>query len=180
MIKVIAFDLVGVLVKEKDNVLTNIEDKLERKFGPNINDLDYLNEAKEIIKDKVDIVDMTKRIINNLYQVKDGLLLKNVKERYNDIKIVVATNHLSYVKEFIDRHFGKYLDDIIISASIHKIKPNQDFYQYILDKYKIRPDELLFLDDNQENIDGALQIGINVIKVNKTMNLFDEVCNFIK
>ena len=51
MIKVIAFDLVGVLVGEKSNVLNEIEDKLERLFGPNINDEDYITKAKEIIID---------------------------------------------------------------------------------------------------------------------------------
>ena len=38
MIKVIAFDFVGVLAFEKDIKLTDEEEKLERMFGPNLND----------------------------------------------------------------------------------------------------------------------------------------------
>ena len=38
MIKVIAFDLVGVLVNERDIVLSDEEEKLERLFGPNLSD----------------------------------------------------------------------------------------------------------------------------------------------
>ena len=54
MIKVIAFDLVGVLVTERDIDLTTEEDKLERMFGSNINDFDYLMEARKIIdKDSI-------------------------------------------------------------------------------------------------------------------------------
>lgn len=54
MIKVIAFDLVGVLANEKDIELTSEEEKLERMFGKNINDSDYLLEARKIInKDSV-------------------------------------------------------------------------------------------------------------------------------
>ena len=49
MIKVIAFDLVGVLVSEKDIELSEVEEKLERMFGPNLNDEDYLKQAKKII-----------------------------------------------------------------------------------------------------------------------------------
>ena len=45
MIKVIAFDLVGVLVREKDIDLTPEEDKIERKFGPNLSDADFMIEA---------------------------------------------------------------------------------------------------------------------------------------
>ena len=47
MIKVIAFDLVGVLVSEKDIELSEVEEKLERMFGPNLNDEDYLKQAKK-------------------------------------------------------------------------------------------------------------------------------------
>lgn len=50
MIKVVAFDLVGVLVREKDIKLSEVEEKLERMFGPNLNDSDYLVEARKIIK----------------------------------------------------------------------------------------------------------------------------------
>ena len=38
MIRVIAFDMVGVLVKENDIILSDIEDKIERKFGDIISD----------------------------------------------------------------------------------------------------------------------------------------------
>ena len=48
MIKVIAFDLVGVLVREKDIEMTNIEEQIERLFGPNMSDFEYLEKAKEI------------------------------------------------------------------------------------------------------------------------------------
>ena len=43
MIKVIAFDLVGVLVKEKNIELSEEESKLERLFGPNLNFFDVSN-----------------------------------------------------------------------------------------------------------------------------------------
>ena len=49
MIKIIAFDLIGVLVGEKDIELTSDEEKLEKLFGPNISDKEYLDKAKEKI-----------------------------------------------------------------------------------------------------------------------------------
>ena len=49
MIKVIAFDLVGVLVTEKDIELSPTEDKLERMFGANISDDEYIKTAKTVI-----------------------------------------------------------------------------------------------------------------------------------
>ena len=55
MIKVIAFDLVGVLVNERDIVLSNEEEKLERLFGPNLSDEEYLKEANKIVNDETNI-----------------------------------------------------------------------------------------------------------------------------
>ena len=180
MIKVIAFDLVGVLVSEKDIELSEVEEKLERMFGPNLNDEDYLKQAKKIVEKDLEVINTTKVLINKLYKVKDKKIFKKIKEINENVKIIIATNHLSFVKDFIKESFNiDYLDDIIISAEIHKIKPNLDFYQYILNKYSIESKELLFLDDNINNINGAQILGINTIKVEKDTNLIDEISKFI-
>ena len=180
MIKVVAFDLVGVLVNENDIELSEIEEKLERMFGPNLNDADYLIEARKIIKKDSIIMNITESLIDKLYKVKDREIFKKVKERNENIKIIIATNHVSFVRNFIGESFNvDYLDDLIISAEIHKIKPNSDFYEYLLSKYNIDSKELLFLDDNIDNVNGAKQLGINTIKVDKNTNLIEEVRKFI-
>lgn len=181
MIKVIAFDLVGVLVNEKDIVLSDEEEKLERLFGPNLSDDDYLKKAKEIVCNEENIVNITMVLINKLYKVNDKDLFKKIKEINSKVKIVIATNHVSFVKEFINSHFDiNYLDDLIISAKINRIKPNLDFYEFILDKYKINANELLFLDDNIENVNGANALGIKTIKVKKNNDLVSEIEFYIK
>lgn len=181
MLKVIAFDFVGVLVNEKDIDLEEQEDKLERKFGSNLNDEDYLTFAEQTLKiNNKEAIDITKNIINKLYKVRDADIFTKLKNKYNNIKIIIATNHLSYVEEFINKYFDTtYLDDVIISANINKIKPNANFYNFILEKFNIKSKELLFLDDNVENIDGANKLNIRTIKVEKNMNLYEEVCKFI-
>lgn len=181
MIKVIAFDLVGVLVNERDIVLSNEEEKLERLFGPNLRDDDYLKKANKIVCDEENIVNITKTLINKLYKVKDRDMFKKIREINSNVKIVIATNHVSFVKEFINSHFDiNYLDDLIISAEINKIKPNLDFYEFILDKYKINANELLFLDDNIKNINSANVLGIKTIKVEKNNDLVSEIEFYIK
>lgn len=181
MLKVIAFDFVGVLVNEKDIDLEEQEDKLERKFGSNLNDEDYLTFSEQTLKiNNKEAIDITKNIINKLYKVRDADIFTKLKNKYNNIKIIIATNHLSYVEEFINKYFDTtYLDDVIISANINKIKPNANFYNFILEKFNIKSKELLFLDDNVENIDGANKLNIRTIKVEKNMNLYEEVCKFI-
>ena len=144
-------------------------------------DEEYLKEANKIVNDETNILDITRALINKLYKVKDRDIFKNLKEINSDVKIVIATNHVSFVKEFINSHFDvSYLDDLIISAEINRIKPNLDFYEFILDKYKINANELLFLDDNIKNINGANVLGIKTIKVEKNNNLVSEIGFYIK
>lgn len=180
MIKVVAFDLVGVLVNERDIVLSNEEEKLERLFGPNLSDDDYLKKAKEIVCNEKNIVNTTEVLINKLYKVKDKDIFKKIKKINSKVKVVIATNHVSFVKEFINSHFDiNYLDDLIISAEINRIKPNLDFYEFILNKYKINATELLFLDDNIKNINGANVLGIKTIRVEKSINMIDKIKSYL-
>lgn len=181
MIKVIAFDMVGVLVGEKYIELTNEESKLERMFGPNINDEDYLLKGLEVINNKNELINVTLDVVNKLYYIKDKDIFKKIKYNFKDIKIIIATNHVSYIRSFIENNMDSDLiDDIVISAEINKIKPNNDFYLYILDKYNIEANELLFLDDNIDNINGASSLGINTIKVNKNEDVFNLIFEWFK
>ena len=57
------------LIAIKDIELSNEESKLERLFGPNISDSEYLKQASNIInKDTTTIENITKNIINKLYK----------------------------------------------------------------------------------------------------------------
>ena len=166
MIKIISFDFVGVLVNEKDIKLSALEEELGRMFAPNINNSDYLIKANRLIDNTIDIISTTESLINKIYKVRDKNLFKEIKRRYSNIKIIVTTNHLSFVKKFITDNFDdNFLDDIIISLEINKIKLNIDFYEYIL---------------NQYNIKSANNLNINTIKVEKSTNLFSEIIKIIE
>ncbi len=178
MIKVIAFDLVGVLITEKDIILNDTEEKIERLFGANESDEDYINQAELITNEN--IIDITKNIINKLYVVKDKDIFRKIKEKYQ-VKIIIATNHIFFIKDYIVNNMDiKNIDDIIISATINKVKPNKDFYEYILDKYKIKNNELLFIDDNIENINAAASMNINTIKVNKDTDILLSIKKYME
>lgn len=178
MIKVIAFDLVGVLVREKDIPLSSIEDRIERLFGDNMSDEEFVAQARTIDPNDQDLLLTATNIINKLYEVREPQTISALKASDPDLLLVVASNHVTKVREYISSSF-KDIDQIFISAEINKIKPNADFYQHLLDSLNINPEELLFLDDNQNNIDGATKLGIETIKVNRDTNLFTEINDYL-
>ena len=49
-----------------------------------------------------------------------------------------------------------------------------------MDKYKINANELLFLDDNIKNVNGANALGIQTIMVEKNNDLVSEIEFYIK
>lgn len=176
MIKVIALDFVGVLVRELD-VLNEIEDKIERLFGPNKSDAEFIKQAKERVNlEDAEIIDITKNIVNKLYEIKDKELVAKLKNKYPNIKIVIATNHVSYIEEFIKNNYDI---DYIISANIGKIKPNTDFYYEVANITNEKPENILFIDDNQDNVDGASKTGMKTIKINRGDDVFDKVEEYL-
>ena len=182
MIKVIAFDLVGVPVREKDLELNEIEKKIERLFGPNKSDEEFLGLVKQNIIQTSDeeIISIVNKIINSIYEIKFGIdKLKLIKVIHPDIKLIVATNHLSFIHDYILKTFGKLFDNIYISANMNAIKPDCEFYAKILSDLNISPEEMLFLDDSERNIVGAQQCKINSIHVTKQSDLLSEIETFL-
>lgn len=177
--KVIAFDLIGVLVQEIEYPLNDVQQRMERLFGKDENDLQYVRAVQETISNEIDVEKNIAYIINHIYQVKDPLLFEKIKKLTN-AKIIIATNHVSYIREYIVTHFDMNLIDCLyISADINLVKPNRNFFEYILQDLSIKPDELLFFDDNSENVDSALELGIATIKVNKNTDILKEIKNQI-
>lgn len=51
-----------------------------------------------------------------------------------------------------------------VSCEIKRIKPTKEFFLYVLNDLGIKPEEVLFIDDQQRNVDSAKSLGINTFK----------------
>lgn len=61
----------------------------------------------------------------------------------------------SEIPPFVEADFACF------SCRVQMIKPEPEIYYYTLDGLGIKPEEAVFFDDVQENIDAALKIGLN-------------------
>ena len=57
--------------------------------------------------------------------------------------------------------FLKLMDGGVFSYDVGYMKPNEEIYKILLNKYKINPEEALFFDDREENIEAANKLGIH-------------------
>ena len=55
--------------------------------------------------------------------------------------------------------FGKFRD-IVVSGEVKLLKPDAAIYYLALDRFRLRPDEALFVDDRQINVAGAELVGM--------------------
>ena len=59
--------------------------------------------------------------------------------------------------------FLKWFDGLVVSGDEKDRKPFPSFYQLLLDRYQVKPEEAIFIDDNLRNIHAAEKIGIDSI-----------------
>ena len=59
--------------------------------------------------------------------------------------------------------FLHWFDGRVVSGVEKMRKPFPEFYQLILDRFQLIPQETLFIDDSVRNVQGAAEVGINII-----------------
>ncbi len=64
---------------------------------------------------------------------------------------------------FFDHAYDRYFDVHTFSCLEHLVKPYPEIYLRTLKKLKVLPQEAVFIDDRQINIDGAKNVGIDTI-----------------
>ena len=96
-------------------------------------------------------------------------------------KIYLLSN---YNKDFFDTHTkgADFLNDIdgkVVSYEIHKIKPDPAIYEYLLEKYDLKPEESVFFDDRLENTEAAEKLGIKSYTITSKEYLLDVLDMFL-
>ena len=105
--------------------------------------------------------DMT-NIVRSFDYTRDMIL--SLKER--GFKIYILSN---YPNEVWDLHsktqftFADIVDGMVVSGKINLLKPNKEIYLHLFDKYNLKPEECVFLDDREKNIIAAREQGMHGI-----------------
>ena len=95
-------------------------------------------------------IDLVKKLRGN-YHV---FLMSNSNEIHYDLFIRDLQLRFGY------REFDSLFDKSFFSFDLHLCKPDPDFFIYVLDRYNMKPEETLFIDDTPENILAAQKLGI--------------------
>jgi len=102
-----------------------------------------------------------------LGELRDNtLFLKKLGQEYN-ICLVSNTNeaHIQTIKEqsgpFLWNNFMEKFDALFLSYEMGCRKPDPEYYDRVLDTMGALPEEVLFIDDTQANLDTAAEMGLH-------------------
>lgn len=71
--------------------------------------------------------------------------------------------------------FLHWFDGRVVSGEEKTRKPFPEFYQLLLDRYTIKPEEALFIDDNLRNVKAAEEMGISAVHFHAPSQLKEEL-----
>ncbi len=69
-------------------------------------------------------------------------------------------------------------DGLVFSAPLGITKPNKEIFRYLLEKFNLKPEESVFVDDNEINVLSAHREGINVYLFNGNVNNLKRYLNY--
>lgn len=89
-------------------------------------------------------------------------LLHKLKQKY---RLFGLTNWSAETIDIAYRRFSffKEFEGIVVSGTEKLIKPDKRIYQLLLDRYSIKAEESLFIDDNSNNVNAARELGFEAI-----------------
>ena len=202
MIKLIIFDLDGVLVDAKEihyqalnKALSNIDKKyvIDREEhistydgNTTITKLNLLSQQKGLPYDSHESIwedkqDITLQMINDLD--KDERLVEVLKKLNDDGYILCcATNSIrkSAKLQLIRRGFLEHLDFVYSNQDVVNPKPASEIYLKCIIKAEVNTKETIILEDSDLGRDGARQTGAHVLDIENSDDVtYEKIKNYI-
>ena len=177
-IKAIVFDLGGVLVELNGIVpmLQWSELNLDEKtlwqhwlYSPNVRAFETGNlsaiEFAEQIVNEMQLSVSAQQFLEAFKTWPTGLfagvtdLLPLLRKDFT-LACLSNTNTLHWQLLMEDMGLGNHLDHTFASHLINKIKPDPDIFVHVIEALAMTPEQILFYDDNQINVDSAREFGM--------------------
>lgn len=180
-ISTVLFDFGGVVIKTPFELL---DTEWRGPFDPATDSLWRQSMAEEITEREYwhrrarefhpDAPDPTFAFMRTLYDVEEGTIVRPEILAFLDelddrgIRTAVLTNDLAafHPQEWIDRmQIITRFDPLIDLSHVGFLKPSAEAFGHALKILDATPDEVVFLDDQPGNVDGARDVGITTVRL---------------
>jgi len=96
------------------------------------------------------------------YEVDERVVEVVKKTRETGYKTLICSNNFPARINGLQKRFG-FLDNFdawALSYEIGEVKPSPTIFKELVKKAEVKPDEIVFADDNEDNLSGAREVGI--------------------
>lgn len=91
-------------------------------------------------------------------------IIKNLHKNYK-VYLLSNTTEMSHLHNSKTGIYD-YFDDVFMSYRLGMKKPNPEIYKHVISSIGLKPEECIFVDDDEKNLETAKQIGIVIILFN--------------
>ena len=88
-------------------------------------------------------------------------------------------NRKGFEKAYASYRFFRHMDGGVVSWQEKLVKPGAEIYRCLLDRYHLKAEETLFLDDTLPNIETAENLGFKTVHVTGREALFEGLKNML-
>lgn len=203
-IKNIIFDLGGVVIDLKRNMAVEALDRLGIKDASSLLG-EYEQKGPFLMLEKgeissselfdmllpqcdkgttcSDIRDAFEEFLRDL-PVERLQMIDHLRDKGYKVFVLSNTNPLMY-NHWINNAFRKdgksindYFDGIVTSFQERTCKPDPEIFKRVVERFNLKPEETLMLDDSEANVKSARSVGLNAIRIMPDgKDSFMEVCN---
>ena len=107
-------------------------------------------------------------------------ILKKLKDKNYKCYVLSNWSAETFAGMIDDYTFLKLFDGLLISGEDKLIKPDHAIYQLARDRFNLNPEETVFIDDKQENIEAAKGLDFKTIHLTDPKNIEIEINQFLK
>ena len=142
----------------------NSEESIKVHKGE-ISTKEFFEYLKRYMDDNITLEEFKNKYVNNNKFFNDTIeIIKKLKNLGYKVYLLSNLKEIDYEK-FIKHFDVSIFDELFLSFKLGMLKPNDDIYQYVINKLNTKPENIYFFDDNKENVDGAIKNGINAYQV---------------
>lgn len=153
----------GFFTREEPNEKNNSLSVYENRIKNFAMELDLKLETSEIIKIANACVNSWHKYINIDPEVVPLLkILRNKKS----LALITNFDHPTYIYSILSKyHLIKFFNWITISGEVGFKKPDPQIFQITLDQSNLKPQDVVYIGDSKEDIEGAINAGIKPILI---------------
>lgn len=184
MIKAVVFDFAGVIgtegywlwlaenipnLKESEQYFLHISHQVDKG---DITEQQFVAALSE--KSGKPLETIKKEIFGKIHI--NGSLLAYMQQLRKTYKVGLLTNFVEeWITEILTNYqLHDYFDSIVVSSQEKMIKPDAKIFQLSISQLKVAPEEAVFVDDRQTNVDGAKAVGMHGVLFKDTEQLKNE------